>query len=890
MAKTAVRNRKRLSIETLESREVPATLFVNSPETTATPADNFLNFREAIDLINNSGNQNDALLRSLTAAESAQIDLLEPYGVNDRIVYLSTNQTISFNANDLLIIKDMKIEPQAGGRIRLTGNNTQRMLRITSGAKVTISDSDFINGRSTNAGGAILVEGAALTLVRSSVTGSSLVSPSNYLFNLGGGIAAIGARLTVIDSTISGNTSNRAGGGIGVAYGGTVSIVRSTISGNDANGGDGLLVRANAGLNAFVEIVDSTIVSNSGDGIRLSQSPNKVTATIQNSILVGNGTDIGNAGASILGSVNLLGTVETVPTGVQNITGTSLAAAKLDVLGFNSGPTQTHALLDGSPALDTGDLLRNTLDQRGFAPYNGRRDRGAFESQVFFNHAPTLGGVPVGGNVARGTTIIFTATASDSDFENQQLQSLSFSLVNPPIGANIDSVSGAFSWTVPFSQALGNVTFGVRVTDSGNPAMSTTQNITLNVTGNTVPVLNGVPLSLTGNEGQAIAFTATVTDPDAQTRTFSLVGAPAGATINGSTGAFSWTPAENQDGLFSFEVAVNDTVTTVTKPITIFVKEVNQAPQLFNVLANGTSVLGASITFQANVIDNDVVDGSSNSHTFSLVNAPIGASIDPGNGAFTWTPNELNSLGTHVFSLRVADDGRPSLSATQTIIVNLVPAITINGSLLVGGTGGNDKITVNASKDLSQLIVTNGKTKLGTFAAGGANRIEVHGLGGNDTITISPKITKPAFLFGGAGNDKLNGGAGADVLVGGDGNDALKGGLGLNVLIGGAGADVLTGGANDDLLISSLTAFDNDLANLLNLSAEWTSGGAFNTRVSNLQNGTGLTNGASLSASTITNDLAVDKLTGGLGTDWFISSLGDLLNPLPVAGELATTI
>jgi len=101
---------------------------------------------------------------------------------------------------------------------------------------------------------------------------------------------------------------------------------------------------------------------------------------------------------------------------------------------------------------------------------------------------------------------------------------------------------------------------------------------------------------------------------------------------------------------------------------------------------------------------------------------------------------------------------------------------------------------------------------------------------------------------------------------------------------------VLTGGANDDLLISSLTAFDNDLASLLNLSAEWTSGGAFNTRVSNLQNGTGLTNGASLSASTITNDLAVDKLTGGLGTDWFISSLGDLLNPLPVVGELATTI
>ena len=46
-----------------------------------------------------------------------------------------------------------------------------------------------------------------------------------------------------------------------------------------------------------------------------------------------------------------------------------------------------------------------------------------------------------------------------------------------------------------------------------------------------------------GAPGSAITFTATATDPDAgQTLTFSLTGAPAGATIDSSTGAFSWTP------------------------------------------------------------------------------------------------------------------------------------------------------------------------------------------------------------------------------------------------------------------------------------------------------------------------------------------------------------
>ena len=73
---------------------------------------------------------------------------------------------------------------------------------------------------------------------------------------------------------------------------------------------------------------------------------------------------------------------------------------------------------------------------------------------------------------------------------------------------------------------------------------------------NQAPVLGAIgPKS--GAPGSAITFTATATDPDAgQTRTFSLTGAPAGATINGSTGAFSWTPASA--GTFTVTVVVAD--------------------------------------------------------------------------------------------------------------------------------------------------------------------------------------------------------------------------------------------------------------------------------------------------------------------------------------------
>lgn len=59
--------------------------------------------------------------------------------------------------------------------------------------------------------------------------------------------------------------------------------------------------------------------------------------------------------------------------------------------------------------------------------------------------------------------------------------------------------------------------------------------------------------------GSALTFTASATDPDAgQTRTFSLVGAPAGASINATSGAFTWTPTAAQVGSPSLTVRVTD--------------------------------------------------------------------------------------------------------------------------------------------------------------------------------------------------------------------------------------------------------------------------------------------------------------------------------------------
>jgi Ca2+-binding RTX toxin-like protein len=197
---------------------------------------------------------------------------------------------------------------------------------------------------------------------------------------------------------------------------------------------------------------------------------------------------------------------------------------------------------------------------------------------------------------------------------------------------------------------------------------------------------------------------------------------------------------------------------------------------------------------------------------------------------------------------------------------------------------------------------------LGTFPlVSVTGRIDVRAGTGADRVTISPKVTKPALIDGGPGNDTLIGGAGNDtllgesgndrlvggsgnnLLVGGDGNDVLTGGGGLDVLIGGAGADKLTGGAGDDLLIGGPTDFDADLSGLANIVSEWTSGASYADRIAHLTGTPGGANGATfLSSATVQDDGVKDVLTGGKGTDWFVVSAGDKTDA--VSGETTTVI
>jgi hypothetical protein len=132
---------------------------------------------------------------------------------------------------------------------------------------------------------------------------------------------------------------------------------------------------------------------------------------------------------------------------------------------------------------------------------------------------------------------------------------------------------------------------------------------------------------------------------------------------------------------------------------------------------------------------------------------------------------------------------------------------------------------------------------------------------------VDKKLTLPAFLFGGNGaNVQIQGGGGPTVEVGGSGGSGqLLGGTGRNILIAGPGGANLKGGSGDDILIGGFTNYDQNLAALEAIMAEWNSADSYATRTSVLS--------SYFNTSTVHDDGVSDQINGGGGQDWVFALL-----------------
>src|SRR5439155_8916519 len=154
---------------------------------------------------------------------------------------------------------------------------------------------------------------------------------------------------------------------------------------------------------------------------------------------------------------------------------------------------------------------------------------------------------------------------------------------------------------------------------------------------NTPPALAPIAARVVNEEQPLVVHTvATDADVPANTLTFSLDAAPAGAAIDAKTGVFTWTPTEAQGpGTYAVAVRVTDAglfpLSDLETP-TVTVREVNQPPAIAPT-GNRSVDEGHELTFAVSATD---PDEPGNALTFSLApGAPAGASIT-GNGVFGW--------------------------------------------------------------------------------------------------------------------------------------------------------------------------------------------------------------------------------------------------------------
>ncbi len=304
-----------------------------------------------------------------------------------------------------------------GQTVTISGGGAVRVMSVNAGAALLLTDLTIANGRTLAWGGGIINSGT-LIIAKSTISGNSsaegggiysdgtlTVTNSTFSGNSttdqGGGIINIGP-LAVTNSTFSGNSATFSGGGIfgggtltvtnstfsgnsstaaygaGIYYAGTGTVTNGSFFGNSAHlGGGGI-----SNLYSPLTIVNSTFSGNSASYGSNVHSATSSTITLRNTILA-NGTSGTSCHLPVINGGNNIDQGTTCGWG-SAFGSRSSTNPLLGGLANNTGPTQTFALLPGSPAID--GVIFNVpnsapaTDQRGVArPQGVRYDIGSFE-------------------------------------------------------------------------------------------------------------------------------------------------------------------------------------------------------------------------------------------------------------------------------------------------------------------------------------------------------------------------------------------------------------------------------------------------------------------------------------------------------------------------------
>jgi CSLREA domain-containing protein len=475
-----------------------------------------------------------------------------------------------------------------GGGILVIGTAT--LTNSTVSSNTTGNGSAGFVGQGGLGGG--IYNGGALTIMGSTIDGNSTGTSGPNGGSNGGGILN-GATLKIINSTVSGNSTTSVGGGLSV--GGTTTLTNVTVTNNrsdsDNNGwGPG------GGIYSFsgTLTLNNTMVAANFKGSSPSTTADDIDAPVQAS-----------------SSYNLIGTGGSggLTNGVNN-NQVGVANALLGALTDNGGPTRTHALLSGSPALDAGDnslakdANNNTLtsDQRGtgrFANSAGTGppatvDIGAFEFQPSVEDVSDK-------TTNEDTSLSFPFSIGDTGVSISSVTASSDNQALVP-NANLTVTNTGPIRTlqiIPGANQFGAATITLTVTPTTGPNMSDTFLLTVTPVNDAPTFTKGANQTVSEDSGPHVVAnwaTGIGAGPNESGQSLSFF-----VTGNTNPGLFSTGPAVGSDGSLTYTPAPN---ASGGATITLVLKDDGGT-------ANGGQDTSAGQTFTINVTG--VNDGPVNS-------------------------------------------------------------------------------------------------------------------------------------------------------------------------------------------------------------------------------------------------------------------------------------
>ena len=232
--------------------------------------------------------------------------------------------------------------------------------------------------------------------------------------------------------------------------------------------------------------------------------------------------------------------------------------------------------------------------------------------------------------------------------------SLSYELIDPPLGLQINPISGYLSW-LPSASQVGDHAITIKVTDLGG--LSANKQLTLSVDENSQnlrPFIISAPVqSVSANENYN--YLAQGFDADGDVLAYQLLQAPAAMVVNNNTGEINWQPQASDIGIHQITLEVRDSqgakdTQNYILLVGSFNNPNNQAPIITSTPGVSAQALKPYI-YQIIAQDDDVL-------IYAKVAGPAEMSVDASTGLLRWIPA---NDGEQTLSISVSDGQNTTL-------------------------------------------------------------------------------------------------------------------------------------------------------------------------------------------------------------------------------------